>query len=164
MDRQWEGMGKWMAIAQRLCRSIALVVLLAGCTAPGVTPLMSWNTNIVKQAIALQLHLVQDQFNSSLQIADSPRWEIKRIKVTQSVLCPVGKPLLDDSCPVRGTLPTFHIQGTYAVDIKLSRRKIQQQHSAFEVYLQRQIEGETWRLLHPQVTAAGTTEWLSYQL
>lgn len=135
--------GKWIA------KLIAMVLigLLVACSATGGSPSQA----LVKQAIALQLHLTQEQLKSPLHLERSPQLDVKGIQITNSDRLPNQK------------LPTFHIQGTYNLDIQLSGKTIKQRQNPFEVYVQEQIEGETWRLLRPQTTAEGT-EWLSYQI
>lgn len=126
---------------------MVLIGLLVACSATGGSP----NEALVKQAIALQLHLTQQQLKSPLHIERSPQLDVKGIQIINS------DRLRDQK------LPTFHIQGTYNLDIQLSGQSIKQRQNPFEIYVQEQIEGETWRLLRPQATADGT-EWLSYQI
>ena len=126
---------------------VVFMGLLVACSATGGSP----NQALVNQAIALQLHLTQAELNSPLHLERSPQIEVKGIQITNSDRLPDQK------------LPTFHIQGTYNLEIKLSEQTIKQRQNPFEIYLQQQIEGETWRLLRPQTTAQGT-EWFSYQI
>ncbi|MBP0038000.1 MAG: hypothetical protein J7519_09875 [Roseofilum sp. SID1] len=139
MDRIWKWIGKLMVIV--------LIGLLVACSNTGGSPRQA----LVKKAIALQLHLTQVQLNTPLHIERSPQLDVKGIQISSSDRLPDQK------------LPTFHIQGTYNLDIQLSGQTLKQRQNPFEIYVQEQIEGETWRLLRPQTTAEGT-EWLSYQI
>ena len=126
---------------------MVLIWLLVACSGTRSSP----NQALVKKAIALQLRLTQEQLNTPLHIARSPQLDVKSIQITDS------DRLRDQK------LPTFHLQGTYNLNIQLSEQTIKQRKNPFEIYVQQQIEGETWRLLRPQTTAEGT-EWLSYQI
>ncbi|MDJ1175805.1 hypothetical protein [Roseofilum capinflatum] len=124
---------------------MVLIGLLVACSGTGSSPSQA----LVKKAIALQLNLTQEQLKSPLHLERSPQLDVKGIQITNS------DRLRDQK------LPTFHIQGTYNLNIQLSEQTIKQRQNPFEVYVQQQIEGETWRLLRP--TAEGTG-WLSYQI
>jgi len=126
---------------------MVLIGLLVSCSATGSSP----NQALVKKAIALQLRLTQEELNSPLHLERSPQLDVKGIEITNSDRLREEK------------LPTFYIQGTYNLDIQLSEQTIKQRHNPFEVYVQQQIEGETWRLLRSQTTDKGT-EWFSYQI
>ncbi|MGD1851774.1 MAG: hypothetical protein ACFCBU_14685 [Cyanophyceae cyanobacterium] len=47
-----------------------------------------------------------------------------------------------------GDRPGFKISGTYDLDLNREGRQTRQRRSPFEIYLQRQPEGKTWRLAH----------------
>ncbi|HEY9694581.1 MAG TPA: hypothetical protein V6D15_20465 [Oculatellaceae cyanobacterium] len=105
---------------------------------------------LVEKALALQLHLTQNQFTQ--QLHSSPlRFEITQLQIT-------------DTQPLRiQNLPSYHIQGTYNLIAKLPHQKITQQNNLFEVYLQRQKEGKTWRLARPQANMKDDSLiWLTY--
>lgn len=137
MDRVWKWIGRLMVVV--------FMGLLVACSATGGSP----NQALVNKAIALQLHLTQEELKSPLHLERSPQIEVKGIQITNSDRLPDQK------------LPTFHIQGTYNLEIELSEQTLKQRQNPFEIYLQQQIEGETWRLLRP--TSQGT-EWFSYQI
>jgi hypothetical protein len=50
------------------------------------------------------------------------------------------------------------------VTLTLPRQTVTQKKNAFEIYLQRQSEGKTWRLLQREVKdgQAGEAQWSSY--
>jgi len=60
-----------------------------------------------------------------------------------------------------GKLPTYHLQGTYNLQLDLPSQQVQQQNP-FDIYLQRQAEGKTWRLLRRE--EGEEEKWLSYSL
>ena len=56
-------------------------------------------------------------------------------------------------------LPVYHTQGLYDVSLKFSKREKIRKNNSFDLYLQRQTEGKTWRSL--EETKNG---WRSYQV
>ena len=117
---------------------LVLVLLLNGCSS--VEP----NKEIVENAIALQTRLLQQQ----LQQISKP--VISHVNVTQK------QPLSIDK------LTAYRINGTY--DLKLPKQRLSQQKNPFDIYLQRQKEGKTWRLALPKVAKNGVFTWLTYAL
>jgi hypothetical protein len=82
---------------------------------------------------------------------DFQGFEIKRLSITQE------QPLTIDN------LPAFHVRGTYDLIVKLPKRRLTQPQQAFDVYLQIQQEGKTWRLLLPEKGSQNTQSiWRSY--
>ena len=113
---------------------LIFVGLLVACNSYGPTP----SRKLIKEAIALQLSQTQVNLTQQLSLSSPPPFEINRIKVKRT------EPLtLED-------LTTFHIVGDYELTLTLSDREVKQKHNPFEVYLQRQIQGQTWRLAKPQ--------------
>ncbi|MGQ4645907.1 hypothetical protein [Lyngbya aestuarii] len=138
----------------KLTVSFVLITLLLGILAACGTstpPLgLSPSKQLVQKAIALQVSLTQQQLTQSLQSLP-PKFEI-----TQVTLKGVEPLLIDD-------LPTYHFQGTYTLKFRLSKRQVNQRNNPFDVYLQRQLEGKTWRLALCQKTNGGTPDkWRTY--
>ncbi|MBA2748635.1 MAG: hypothetical protein H0U45_07795 [Tatlockia sp.] len=117
---------------------LVLVLLLNGCS--GVEP----NKEIVENAIALQTRLLQQQLQQISKL------ELSHVNVTQK------QPLSIDK------LTGYRISGTY--DLKLPKQRLSQQKNPFEVYLQRQKEGKTWRLALPKMAKNGVFTWLTYAI
>ncbi|MBW4614613.1 MAG: hypothetical protein KME21_15320 [Desmonostoc vinosum HA7617-LM4] len=123
-----------------------LLVLLTACGSAGLLP----NNQLVKKAIALELSQTQQQLSQQLDL-DFRGFEIKRLSIEQE------QPLNIDS------LPAFRVRGTYDLIIKLPKRRLTQPQKPFEVYLQIQQEGKTWRLLLPDKASKNTQPvWRSY--
>jgi predicted small lipoprotein YifL len=127
--------------AARLIISLVLTaIFLVALTACGANtpPLgLAPNQKLVQKAIALQVNQTQQQLTQRLQ-SIPPKVEITQVKLKQL------EPLfLDD-------LATFHIWGTYSFKVKLPSQQLPQQQRPFDVYLQRQPEGKTWRLVVPE--------------
>jgi len=150
-----------LAISQqlRLTFILLLVVLLTACggnTPPkGLAP----GREIIKHAIARQLTLTEDRLNTQLDRSTPTNFDVKNLKV--KTLNPL----------YIADLPTYEVSGTYTLKLNLPRQEITQQKNEFDIYLQRQAEGKTWRLLIRDKTASGSSEekseeqvtaWASY--
>lgn len=107
---------------------------------------------LVEKAIALQIDLDRQQLNQQLFGSDrsSPKFQINRVKVTEI------EPL-----EIKG-LPSYKIEGTYNVSIKLPDRKLRQKNP-FQIYLQSQKERKSWRLARqkPNQNYSGVN-WFTY--
>lgn len=123
---------------------IGLLVLLSACSTR-ITP----SNQVLQRGLALQLKQTQQQLSKQLGL-DVKDFEIKRVKITQ--LSPLEIQ----------NLPANHVQGTYDITIHLPKRRVTQ-HNSFDIYLQRQKEGKTWRLAIPQVTGDDNQlVWFTY--
>ncbi|WP_017655711.1 hypothetical protein [Fortiea contorta] len=123
-----------------------LLVLLTACGTIGLLP----TSQLVQKAIALQLEQTQKQLNQKLDL-DFQGWEIKHLSITQE------QPLSVEN------LPAFRVRGTYDLIIKLPERQLTQLQQQFEIYLQIQREGKSWRLLLPDKNSKTTPAvWRSY--
>ncbi|MBW4559419.1 MAG: hypothetical protein KME59_26620 [Trichormus sp. ATA11-4-KO1] len=130
----------------RLVVTVILLVLLTACGTIGLLP----TTELVQKAIALQVKQTQQQLNQQLDI-DFQGFEIKRLRISRE------EPLTIQN------LPAFRIRGTYDLIFKLPKRQLTQLQQPFEVYLQIQQEGKTWRLLLPQKGSQDSQlAWRSY--
>jgi hypothetical protein len=140
--------------AARLIISLVLTAILwVGLTACGANtpPLgLAPNKQLVQKAIALQVNQTQQQLTQRLQ-SIPPKIQITQVKLKQL------EPLfLDD-------LATFHIWGTYSFKVTLPSQQLPQQQRPFDVYLQRQPEGKTWRLVVPErIDNNSPVSWHTY--
>src|ERR687885_2100392 len=140
--------------ASRLIVSVVLTAIcLVGLTACGTsTPPLSLAPNkpLVEKAIALQIWQTQQRLTQRLQSA-SPKIELVQVTLKQL------QPLFLDN------LATYHIWGTYSLKIKLPSQQLTQQQYPFDVFLQRQPEGRTWRLVIPEAISNGyPVSWRTY--
>lgn len=134
-------------IIWRLIVPLALAGLLVACSINGPTP----NQQLVAKAIALQLSLTQQQLTQQLHLEPPTRSEIERLRIAKR-----------ESLVVQN-LPTFHLQGFYDYTMKMSEEdRVTQRQNPFDLYLQRQIEGKSWRLLRRQANDNGESVWYSY--
>ncbi|BAY13656.1 hypothetical protein NIES2098_68530 [Calothrix sp. NIES-2098] len=123
-----------------------LLMLLTACGSIGLLP----TSQLVQKAIALQLEQTQQQLQQKLDL-DFQGFEIKKLSISEQ------KPLTIQS------LPAFRVRGNYDLVIKLPKRRLTQLQQPFEIYLQVQQEGKTWRLLLPERVNKDTQPiWHSY--
>ncbi|MDB9315988.1 hypothetical protein PN462_22950 [Spirulina sp. CS-785/01] len=118
---------------------LLLTVVLSACSA--ATPPVSYapGGELVKKAIALQLEQSQQQLSEQLQ-GSHPALNITNIAV--KTIDPL----------YFAQLPTYHLKGTYKLEIELPNQNVTQEKNEFDIYLQRQKEGKTWRWLKREVT------------
>lgn len=141
---------------------ITLILLLTVLTAcGGNTPPkgLAPGREIVKHAIARQLTLTENRLTTQLNHPQETDFEIQNLNI--KTLNPL----------YIADLPTYQISGTYRLKLNLSRQEITQDQNEFQVYLQRQVEGKTWRLLIRETASASAepenqednvTAWASY--
>lgn len=130
----------------RLIMILILFSLLTACTTTVLAP----TSYVVEKAIALQLEKTQQQLNQQLDL-DFQGFKINHLSITQK------KPLTIQD------LLTYRVRGTYDLIFKLPKRQLSQPRKPFEVYLQLQQEGKTWRLLLPENGGKGINPiWKSY--
>ena len=133
----------------RYCLIVFFCLLLTACTV-GKPPLeFSPDGEIVQKAIALQLANAESQISQQLNTT-KPTFTISQVRVDKI------DPVFIES------LPSYHLQGTYNLQLNLSRQEVLQKGNAFDLYLQRQVEGKTWRLLRRWVNGNDKPQWRSY--
>ncbi|MFN6538939.1 MAG: hypothetical protein RM021_021650 [Nostoc sp. EkiNYC01] len=130
----------------RLVLTVILLVLLTACGSIGLLP----TSELVQKAIAFELEQTQQKLSQQLDL-DFQGFEIKRLSITQE------QPLTIQN------LPAFRVKGTYDLIVKLPKRRLTQPQKPFNIYLQIQQEGKTWRLLLPDKGSKDTQPiWRSY--
>lgn len=127
----------------RLIFTAIMLVLLTAC-GMGLEP----SSKIVQRAIALQLQQTQQQLSQQLDLKINS-FEINSVAISQQ------QPLKIEN------LPAYHVQGNYNVTLKLPKRRLTQQNP-FDIYLQRQKEGKTWRLAIPESSGKTSPNWRTY--
>lgn len=135
------------AIAVTLIAVFTLTISGCGVNTPSLGQAPS--KQLVKSAIVLQVNQTQQQLTQQLQ--SSPA----KLKITKLSLKQLEPLFL-------GGLPTYHFLGTYNIKIGLPEQESKQKNS-FDVYLQRQKEGKTWRLLIPENSdQKANSTWRTY--
>lgn len=95
------------------------------------------SSEIVERAIGLQLSQTQQFLSQQLRLDSpvfAPKFDIKHVAIVNQQSLVIEK------------LSAFRVQGTYDLVIKTPQRQIVRTENPFEIYLQRQKEGKTWRL------------------
>ena len=135
----------------RVCLMLLLVLFITACQVKTAPLEFAPDGEIVQKAIALQLQRTQIRLSEQLK-ATLPELDVKQIQVKTIEPIAISE------------LPAYHLQGTYDVTLTLPRQTVTQKKNAFEIYLQRQNEGKTWRLLQREVKDGqnGKTQWSSY--
>ncbi len=130
----------------RLVLTVILLGLLTACGTAGLEP----SSQLVQRTIARQLEQTQQQISQQLGV-NFKGFEINRVAITQQ------EPMVIQD------LPAYHVRGTYDLTLKLPQRRVNQQQNPFDVYIQRQKEGKTWRLAIPQSIGKDTAPtWRTY--
>lgn len=129
--------------------AIALALLLTACSTVGQGP----GKALVEQAIALQLDQVQQELSQQLRLDEQVTdLKINRVSISQQLPLKINN------------LPSFHILGTCDYTVKLPNRSMPQRNIPFEVYLQRQSEGKTWRVAFPRTTGDNEITWITQRI
>ena len=126
-----------------------LLILLNACTSYKPPTEFAPNGEIILQALTMQVKQTQNKLSTELELP-APDLGISKVKVTQI------DPIYIDK------LAAYHLTGTYTLKLKQSTKSIVQKDSVFELFLQRQIEGKTWRLLLKSLTSNDPEQWSSY--
>ena len=129
-----------------------LILLLTACGSPTPPIELAPDGDLVQKAIALQLSQTEQRLSNRL-VASPPELEVSQITVKQLESLFIAR------------LPTYHLQGTYNLKIKLPRQQVTQKQNRFDIYLQRQAEGKTWRLIKRQASSTDAQpKWSSYSI
>lgn len=125
-----------------------LLIILTACSS---TPIAVPNDRLVQKALSLQLSQLQQQIGQKLHLSTPLKIEIDRLRIQEQ-----QKLKIDN-------LPAYRIAGTYDRTLQISQRRVMQENSSFEVYLQLQKEGKTWRLAIPQTIEKNQIQtWRTY--
>lgn len=133
----------------RVICAIALAILLTACGTLGQGP----GKDLVEQALILQLEQVQQELSQQLRLGEqSTEFKINRIAISTQTPLTINN------------LAAFHIVGSCNYTVKLPDHAIPQRKIPFEVYLQRQQEGKTWRVAFPRTTENGDLTWITQRI
>lgn len=132
----------------RLILTAILLVVLTACGTVGLEP----SSQVVQRALVKLNEVIALQLDEPQQLNfDFKGFEINRVAITQQ------EPLVIQN------LPAYHVRGIYNLTLKLPGRRVNQQQNPFDIYLQRQKEGKTWRLALPQLNGKDNNlTWRTY--
>ena len=134
-------------LRSNMLRFIAGLVLIFCLTACGSGEV---SRSVLNQAITLQLEYTQQELSQQLGLP-APDFQVRGIKVSRET------PMRIDQ------LPAYQVQGEYTSALKFPHRTVVQKHNPFVVYLQQQVEGETWRLFIPEAGEPESLDPRQYQ-
>jgi hypothetical protein len=130
----------------RIILITALLVLLTACGGRSFIP----SIQLVKKAIAVEVSQTQQALKQKLDL-NFRGFEINHLSITEQEYLTIQN------------LPTYRFRGDYDLVFKLPKRRLSQPQKPFEVYLQLQKEGKTWRLLLPDKSNQDNPPaWRSY--
>jgi hypothetical protein len=102
------------------------------------------DAEIVSQALNLQLTQIESKLSQKLKLP-IPEFSVSNIKIKSTT-----PTYLAD-------LATYHLKGSYNLKLKQARKIVIQKNNFFDLFVQRQTEGKTWRLLQND-----GKQWSSY--
>jgi hypothetical protein len=117
-----------------ICIYCFILILCHGCTINPPPLEFAPNPTIIEKAIVFQIQ--QKQNNLSQQLQTKPP-EISISKINVNKIEP----------KIKFNLPTYHLEGTYQLKLKVAHKKARQITNTFQIDLQRQKQGKTWRLI-----------------
>lgn len=134
----------------QLLLTLVFLVILTACR-PTDPPLeFTPDGTVIQKAIALQLEQRERRLSEQLKVP-IPTFEISKIKVDQN------EPVFIED------LAAYHLMGTYRLNLKLPHQTVTQTKNPFDIYLQRQAEGKSWRLLTKTLdNSIAKPQWSSY--
>ena len=136
----------------RIIFGLILIVLLSGCGTFKPPIKLAPDGDLVRKAVGLEINTMEQRISERLE-ATRPKLKIGEISV--KAIEPI----------YIGDLPAYHLKGTYNLELELLRQQVRQKDNPFDIYLQRQAEGKTWRLLRREVNdGESEPQWLSYSL
>ncbi|MDC0835095.1 hypothetical protein AY599_15315 [Leptolyngbya valderiana BDU 20041] len=109
---------------------VILVWLLAACSSVPVL----FDRDLIERAILLQFQQNQEHLASQLKLSQTPDWSVDRVSVD------FNEPLTIQD------LPAYHLKGTYNLIVDLPTGRKTRKKQPFDLYIQGQKEGKTWRL------------------
>ncbi|MDJ0508044.1 MAG: hypothetical protein QNJ64_02135 [Crocosphaera sp.] len=136
-----------------LLRGILIIffsLTLTACKTTAVPLEFAPDGQIVRGAISLQLEQRLNPLSEQLNV-QKPNLDISNINVKNI------------DTVIISNLPSYHLTGTYNLKLNLLRQQVKQKENKFDLYLQRQAEGKTWRLLSKDnKISSGEVSWKSY--
>jgi hypothetical protein len=113
---------------------LVILILCVGCNDYQPPLEFAPKPMIIEKAIIFKLQRQYKYLSQQLQ-TQSPKIQVRKINIKKI------KPTIIDN------LPTYHLEGTYKLNIKPKNGKNLTMNNTFSLDLQRQSKGETWRIL-----------------
>lgn len=136
--------------SRQLLLAAILILLLSACGSPTPPTELAPDGKIVTKALNLFLTQTEASLADNLQ-TQAPQYSLSGIQVKKLEPIYIGK------------LPAYHLSGTYNLIFKSTPQQVTQKNNPFDIYLQRQREGKSWRLLKRDPDASeNSLKWFSY--
>ncbi|NLQ04893.1 hypothetical protein [Cylindrospermopsis raciborskii] len=110
-----------------------LVLSITACSSLVLIP----TYELVVKAVSMQIEQAQEELEQKLDL-DFEGFTVEHLVINQQQALTIEN------------LPGYHLEGVYDLKVKLPTRQITQLHNHFNIYLQIQKEGKSWRLLIPE--------------
>jgi hypothetical protein len=123
--------------AKFLGLGLIILVVNLGLTGCGISARFP-SDQITARAIAMQISPTYSHLSQKLS-QPSPNVEISKVRVKSIITLVVDQ------------LPTYRLQGTYSLTLKLPHHELKENQS-FDLYIQQQSQNKSWRLLIPEIS------------
>jgi len=135
---------------KQLLSLFLLLLFLSACSSIKPPTEFAPDGETISQALILQIKQTQNRLSQELKLPE-PEFSISQINI--KTIEPI----------YIANLAAYHLSGTYTFKLKQSHKSISQKDNLFDLFLQRQAEGKTWRLLVKNLANNGTeNQWSSY--
>ncbi len=111
-----------------------LIIFINGCTTTQAPLELTPSPKIIEKAIKIQLEQKYQQISEQLK-TEQPAFKILKINVNKI------------EPTIKLNLPTYHLEGNCQISWRLNKSKRKKITNNFQLDLQRQSSGKTWRLL-----------------
>jgi hypothetical protein len=140
-------------LIQRIAIGFWASLLVMGLTACSPAD-QALGGDVVQQAIAMQVWQTQQALSQQLKLVppEPEQIAIRHVVVTAKSPLKIEK------------LPAYKLQGTYDFTLTLPKRRVSQRDNAFEIYIQSQPEGKTWRLAQRDRDEDGNEQWVTQMI
>ncbi|WP_242031022.1 hypothetical protein [Anabaena sp. FACHB-1237] len=126
-----------------------VLIMLTACSSIALLP----TPELIEKAIAIQLQQTQEELNQKLDL-HFQKLQLQHLYIMQQ------QPLTIEN------LPAYRVTGSYDINARLAKHRFTQLQKPFDIYLQIQKEGKSWRLLIPEKSDKNTqntpSKWQSY--
>lgn len=137
-------------VIQFLIINLSLIFLTVGCATTSAPLEFAPPPSVVEKAIAFTLQYNYDDLSHQLQ-TKSPTFEINKIDVKKI------QPIIIYNFPI------YHLEGTYQIKLKINNNRTKTIKNKFQVDVQRNTKGETWKLLR-KYQEAGKEKYFAHQI
>ncbi|MGD1902069.1 MAG: hypothetical protein ACFB9N_07495 [Geitlerinemataceae cyanobacterium] len=128
------------------CLTVFLALAIAGCDRFGPNADLPLEAALLRQA-----QFGQEQLVGQLRFDLEPTLRVRHIRVRSR-----------RDFDIQG-IPSYAVRGTYDLELEFPSRTLSRQRQPFELYLQPQAEGTTWRLAKLD-DAISPPQWRTYLL